>query len=244
MLAAPTKYGCIQFRSRTEAEWAVVLSAHQVSYDYEPIVFLFDQVVPKHWLFSRAYLPDFWLREIKLWLEIKPSPPSLIEHRKAALLAECTGCGVLISMGSPSQSDVLFFVKGLDNTVKVSTLDDGPFPTGPLRLRLDDLSEAQSVHPGLQHLTNGLCEAINTCADAYDQMTPEMFQHHEPSTLHAKHKRVTFLEPGSYPFAACYCGIGQDCWKCRGAIRAFINEESAKKLRAIKPSRPLNPKSS
>jgi hypothetical protein len=42
-----------------------------------------------------------------------------------------------------------------------------------------------------------------------------------------------FLKPGSDPFAACFCGMGRGCWKCNGAIRAFINDESAERLKSI-----------
>ena len=61
MLAVPTRHYGIQYRSRTEAEWAAVLQAHTIEHQYEPITFLFDLVAPAYWRFTAGYLPDFWL---------------------------------------------------------------------------------------------------------------------------------------------------------------------------------------
>jgi len=54
------------FRSRLEARWAVFLDLLDVNWDYEPS---FYQVGPE--LF---YLPDFYLPDHQLWLEVKGAP--------------------------------------------------------------------------------------------------------------------------------------------------------------------------
>ena len=153
MLAIPTYYNGIVCRSRTEAQWAFVLDEQGIAYRYEPITFFFDLIAPAHWWFTNGYLPDFWLPAHRLWLEIKPHAPNAIEYEKAALLAECTGSGVLIATGGPSQSENTVFVTALDNSVIVSTLPDGSHPQGPFwRPRLYDPRHS-SLGEGAEGLT-------------------------------------------------------------------------------------------
>lgn len=61
--AIPTFYNGHSFRSRLEARWAVFFDAMGVHYEYEPRGFDIDGV----W-----YLPDFYIPDWKLYLEIKP----------------------------------------------------------------------------------------------------------------------------------------------------------------------------
>ena len=131
MLAVSTRYYGVQFRSRTEAEWAVVLKALGIEHEYEPMTFLFGRVAPPRWQYVDAYRPDFWRPRLRLWLEVKPHAPNWIELRKAALLAECTGSAVLISTGGPSISDVMILLTDLDTRKGVSTLTNGSQPQGP-----------------------------------------------------------------------------------------------------------------
>lgn len=122
-------------------EWAAVLSAHGIAHQYEPTVFFFGLVVPAGWIYVSAYLPDFWLPKLGLWLEIKPYIPNLIEYRKAALLADCTGSQVMITTGRPAYSDAAMLLKDVDTFEAVSTLNGN----GPLRLNIDLLSVVQDV---------------------------------------------------------------------------------------------------
>jgi len=154
MLAIPTHYNGIVYRSRTEAQWAFVLDEHGIAYRYEPITFFFDLVAPEHWRFAAGYLPDFWLPAHRLWLEIKPHAPNAIEYEKAALLAECTGSGVLIATGGPTQSEAVLLVTALDASVIVSTLPDGSHPaqTGhrPLEQGLPPVASSLRRRKGTQ----------------------------------------------------------------------------------------------
>ena len=92
MLAIPTTYDGVLYRSRTEAEWAAVMTAHGIGFKYEPIAFLFDLVAPAHWRFTDAYLPDFWLPQHRLWLEVKPQAPNAIEYEKVTIIKKSTYC--------------------------------------------------------------------------------------------------------------------------------------------------------
>lgn len=51
------------FRSRLEARWALLMDLLEINWDYEPSHY---QVGPQLW-----YLPDFYLPQHELWLEVK-----------------------------------------------------------------------------------------------------------------------------------------------------------------------------
>jgi hypothetical protein len=73
-----TRYGDHRFRSRLEARWAVFLDTLGVRWEYEPEGFDLGE--------HGKYLPDFFLPNLKVWLEIKGSnfEPSEEEERKLA----------------------------------------------------------------------------------------------------------------------------------------------------------------
>ena len=58
-----TKYNGYRFRSRLEAKWAVFFDALGIKYLYEPEGFELRD--------GSYYLPDFYLPELKTWVEIK-----------------------------------------------------------------------------------------------------------------------------------------------------------------------------
>ena len=163
MRAVPTRYDGVEFRSRTEAQWASVLRDHDIRYQYEPIVFFFGRVAPAHWLYMDAYLPDFWLPERRLWLEVKPLAPNITEYRKAALLAECTGSSVLITAGGPIQSEDAMLVKDFSTAMTVSTLD-----SEGLDLQIDRLCEAEPFETSsFRPFIEAHIASIETCGNAY-----------------------------------------------------------------------------
>jgi hypothetical protein len=59
----PTSYRGVSFRSRLEATWAYNLDAWGISWSYEPEGFTLPS--------GARYLPDFWLPDIRTWLEVK-----------------------------------------------------------------------------------------------------------------------------------------------------------------------------
>lgn len=58
-----TVYNGYRFRSRLEARWAVFFDAADIKYEYEPEGFKLP---------SGGYLPDFYLPELQVYVEIKP----------------------------------------------------------------------------------------------------------------------------------------------------------------------------
>ena len=63
MKAIETEYNGYRFRSRLEARWAVFFDAVGILYDYELEGFEFDS--------GMRYLPDFYLPELNMWVEVK-----------------------------------------------------------------------------------------------------------------------------------------------------------------------------
>lgn len=62
--AIETRYAGCRFRSRLEARWAVFFDTLGMRWEYEPQGLLVD---------GEPYLPDFWLPDLRLWVEVKGS---------------------------------------------------------------------------------------------------------------------------------------------------------------------------
>lgn len=94
MHAIPTKYRGISFRSRLEARWAIFFDALEIKYDYEPEAYDLDGL---------NYLPDFWLPDQEIFIEIKPDvpPDDGDEVEKCIRLAKFTRHSVIMEIGSP-----------------------------------------------------------------------------------------------------------------------------------------------
>ena len=89
-----------RFRSRLEARWAVFFDELRIKYDYEPEGYALAE--------HGNYLPDFWLPEFKLWVEVKPNSPENLPvhkktkaHEKAMALMRMTSYPVLLCIGQP-----------------------------------------------------------------------------------------------------------------------------------------------
>jgi hypothetical protein len=96
--AIETVYKGYRFRSRLEARWAVFFDALGVNWLYEH---------EGYELLSGRYLPDFFLPESKLWVEVKPLEPSPLEQVRAEDLLTFTGQSVFISNGLPDSYGTL-----------------------------------------------------------------------------------------------------------------------------------------
>jgi len=95
--ALQTRYKGYNFRSRTEARWAVFFDTLGIRYDYEPQGYRLD---------GNHYLPDFWLPGMKAFIEIKGTSPTEAEISKACALAKHTKHMAYIMTGPPgSNSD-------------------------------------------------------------------------------------------------------------------------------------------
>lgn len=95
--AIPTPFGGINFRSRTEARWAVFFQALGLSFEYESrTVRLSD---------GRSYLPDFFLADLNAYLEVKAGNDDIVteEAGKARrLAADQDEASVWLAIGMPN----------------------------------------------------------------------------------------------------------------------------------------------
>lgn len=92
--AITTRYAGRRYRSRIEARWSIFLDACGIAYQYEPEGF---------GLKAGPYLPDFYLTDFAIYLEIKGQHPNDVERAKAAELADGANTVVLIAVGPPDE---------------------------------------------------------------------------------------------------------------------------------------------
>lgn len=74
--AIETKALGYRFRSRTEARWAIFFDAGHIRYEYEPEGIKDGDIM---------YLPDFYLPDFDLYVEVKPERPGALEELKKPL---------------------------------------------------------------------------------------------------------------------------------------------------------------
>ena len=92
--AIETQYRGYRFRSRTEARYAVLFDAAGIVWQYE---------VEGFHLNGARYLPDFFLPELKTYIEVKPTKEAALQGASLLLaLKEASGCDVLFAIGSPT----------------------------------------------------------------------------------------------------------------------------------------------
>lgn len=93
--AIPTKYGPIQYRSRTEARWAVFFDELNIDFHYEREGY---QLKSGEW-----YVPDFWIPEAECWIEIKGVSEGHESHiRKLREVCVGTDTYGFVFVGPPS----------------------------------------------------------------------------------------------------------------------------------------------
>ena len=97
-----TVYNGYRFRSRLEARWAVFFDEAHIEYQYEPDGFDLD---------GEYYLPDFYLSQFDIYVEIKPMDRSVVKHvgdgnmweQKCIKFRDITGNAILLCYGDPAE---------------------------------------------------------------------------------------------------------------------------------------------
>lgn len=103
--AIETIYNGYRFRSRLEARWAVFFDALGIKYEYEKEGYDLGEL---GW-----YLPDYFLPEFDLWVEIKPLKDSPYndefndEWHKARGLMYATNKPILMCFGAPKDGECI-----------------------------------------------------------------------------------------------------------------------------------------
>lgn len=78
--AIETEYKGYRFRSRLEARWAVVFDSLDVKWEYEPQGFELSD--------GTYYLPDFYLPDLKTWVEVKGEMTEEDQHKISQFAAD------------------------------------------------------------------------------------------------------------------------------------------------------------
>lgn len=157
----PTLYGGILYRSRTEARWAVFFDALEVPFEYEP---------QGYHLGPLNYLPDFWLRTWRLYVEVKGTDPTEDEIAKAKMLAAATQKKVLVVIGDPGQRRGILFPPG---TVDAPGIPDA-FPAVCRHCRVRALSYRYGEHGHGTIPLDAFCEAPDRCGDHFTAFGSEL----------------------------------------------------------------------
>ena len=97
-----TFYNGYRFRSRLEARWAVFFDAAKIKYHYEPEGFVLSD--------GTHYLPDFYLDDFELYVEIKPFDKRVVDHvgdgneweQKCRNFRDSTEKAILLCYGGPA----------------------------------------------------------------------------------------------------------------------------------------------
>lgn len=85
-----------KLRSYTELMWVKVMEAAEIFYLYEPELVRVD---------DGFYLPDFWLPNVGVYLEVKGQAPTREEIQKADAVMARTGREVFFLVGLPQADD-------------------------------------------------------------------------------------------------------------------------------------------
>lgn len=119
--AIETKYKGYRFRSRLEARWAVAFDTIGHHYLYEPEGFELP---------SGRYLPDFYLPNLDVWGEVKPTDFTEEEMRKCAELVFYTqkACVMLVGLPAPTNYYYFFPFENLDDDTYTCTFGESCFP--------------------------------------------------------------------------------------------------------------------
>ena len=103
-----THYGGYRFRSRTEARWAVCFDTLGILWEYEREGFVASD--------GTCYLPDFWLPEQGIWIEVKGVAPTAPEKHKALMLSIGDKHDVLMVIGVPGREDLFVWPTSRNTT--------------------------------------------------------------------------------------------------------------------------------
>lgn len=89
-----TPYDGYLFRSRLEARWAIYFKHMDINYSYEPVTVVLDD--------GTKYLPDFYLTDFEIWVEVKATMLDAFDHERAKRLCLESQKPVLILDGDPT----------------------------------------------------------------------------------------------------------------------------------------------
>tara|TARA_R110002153_G_scaffold153334_1_gene305169 strand:- start:64 stop:687 length:624 start_codon:yes stop_codon:yes gene_type:complete len=120
MKAIETRYKGYRFRSRLEARWAVLFDQLNIQWDYE--------LEGYHLSDGTMYLPDFYLKDLNIFIEIKGKEANQKELQKLSLLAgEINPIDLFITADGRIQKDLIEKYIEQFGGVELLNSNDGEF---------------------------------------------------------------------------------------------------------------------
>lgn len=152
-----TRYAGCRFRSRLEARHAVALDVLGIQWDYEYEAYQTD---------AGAYLPDFRLPELKIWLEIKPEP--VTDPRHAAFSSALTDGWQLLVADGPIPAPAELADPERDATdIEIALLGHG-HTSSDLALAYQ-AARSYRFEPGAGSPDDEAADLMSQLADRYDE---------------------------------------------------------------------------
>lgn len=99
--AIETRYKGYRFRSRLEARWAVFFDALGIKWEYEKEGFKLST--------GERYLPDFWLPDDCIWVEVKGEDPGDEYREMLESFRDDIEQAVMLVIGLPTENHVELF---------------------------------------------------------------------------------------------------------------------------------------
>jgi len=153
IVALPTYYGGVKFKSALEARWAMYFDEINVAWRYEDEGYALP---------SGPYLPDFWLPVAGMHAEVKPdSGFSLLEVTRCDELSAMTGFPAILLDGPPRATPFYLVTCGvfarLSDTERVRIVGDafGGYWTGTPAYEYGGVCETIAVGTNKQRLQDG-----------------------------------------------------------------------------------------
>lgn len=166
--AIETRYKGYRFRSRTEARYAVLFDALGIEWEYERQGFDLDGV----W-----YLPDFWLKTVGMWAEVKGDAFTSDERALCEALVLATEKPCILLAGTPTYRPYEFLSRCNNPESPCDYTGAHPHVVSD-ELLIDDWK----LHEGRFYVAYGAAMDPGTPPAAYDRARGARFEHGEDGT--------------------------------------------------------------
>ena len=188
--AIETEYKGYKFRSRLEARWAVFFDAMGIEYQYEPEGF-------EREVYGCVYrwLPDFYLPELKVWVEVKGGKLSDADAEKMSWILDDYDCPMDGFTFSAERK--ISYVRG-----GLLLLGDIPEPTGDLVLHtlIRHREGLIGEYVRFKSMVGGYLEIFDSYeAEAHDLPKHEWFCGGDVADDNFKFKHESIKSPSFYP---------------------------------------------
>jgi hypothetical protein len=179
-----TRYRGYRFRSRLEARWAVFFDDLGIPFEYE----LEGYSLPS----GAAYLPDFVLPNLRVYVEVKPTEKLAIsELKKIVEFALAGDHQLLLIVGSPTQETMYIIDRRTCGSVEeIEGVFENPLPDDEVvEIFFDNLRDWGTVQIGVTPQSHEWTLLFKT-------MPPSDESKLKQALLRAKQSRFEFGEEG------------------------------------------------